>query len=94
VAETHRTYGASQYSLIFWAGEDGYYFLILQIDPTAGLPIDGKKVLAMNLYAYMIMVRAGVDNHILRCRQLFHQLFIVDMYAKIESERLLFVRLN
>ena len=39
------------------------------------------------------MVRAGAINHILRCRQLFQQ-FVVDMYAKIESERLLFVRLN
>ena len=32
-------------------------------------------------------------NHILRCRQFFHQ-FVVDMYAKIESERLWFIRLN
>jgi hypothetical protein len=48
----------------------------------------------MNLYVYSILVRAGVDNYILRCRQLFHQMFIVDMYSKIESECLLFVRLN
>ena len=29
----------------------------------------------------------------MRCRQLFHQ-YLTDMYAKIESERLLFIRLN
>ena len=29
----------------------------------------------------------------LKGRQLFHQ-FVVDMYAKIESERLLYIRLN
>jgi helitron helicase-like protein len=39
------------------------------------------------------MVRVGSVNHILRCRQLFHQ-FIVDIYAKIESERLFYVRFN
>jgi hypothetical protein len=94
VAKPDRTYDALQYSLIFWACEDGYYFLIPQIDPTTGLLVDSKKVSAMNLYVYSILVRAGVDNHILRCRQLFHQMFIVDMYSKIESECLLFVRLN
>jgi len=39
------------------------------------------------------MTRVGEDNHLLRCRQLFHQ-FIVDIYAKIESERLLYIRIN
>uniref|UniRef100_UPI00358E4945 uncharacterized protein n=1 Tax=Myxine glutinosa TaxID=7769 RepID=UPI00358E4945 len=39
------------------------------------------------------MVRKKSTNHILQCRDLFHQ-FIVDMYAKIESERLLFIRLH
>jgi len=39
------------------------------------------------------MTRVGEDNHLLRCRQLFHQ-FIVDMYAKIESERLLYIQIN
>lgn len=47
----------------------------------------------MKYYAYRMMIRSRQTNHILRCRQLFHQ-FIVDMYAKIESERLLFIRLN
>jgi len=47
----------------------------------------------MDFYAYRIMTRVGEDNHLLRCRQLFHQ-FIVHMYAKIESERLLYIRIN
>jgi hypothetical protein len=38
-------------------------------------------------------MRANQSNHILKCRALFHQ-FVVDVYAKIESERLLFQRLN
>ena len=39
------------------------------------------------------MIRANEDNNILRCRQLFHQ-YIVDMYAKIESERLRYIKYN
>lgn len=48
----------------------------------------------MKFCAYRLMLRSNNDeSHILMFRQLFHQ-FLVDMYANIESERLLFVRLN
>jgi hypothetical protein len=39
------------------------------------------------------MVRPQEDNFILRCGKLFHQ-YAVDMYAKIESERLNYLRFN
>lgn len=39
------------------------------------------------------MIRQNEENQILKCRQLFHQ-YIVDMYAQIEGERLLYIRLN
>lgn len=39
------------------------------------------------------MIREQADNHILKCRHLFHQ-YVVDMYAKIESERLRYIRFN
>ncbi|GFS98755.1 helitron_like_N domain-containing protein [Trichonephila clavipes] len=39
------------------------------------------------------MIRRNEDNYIMKYRQLFHQ-YIVDMYVKIEMERLLFLRLN
>ena len=39
------------------------------------------------------MIRPNDENYILKCRQLSHQ-YIVDMYAKNESESLLFIRLN
>ncbi len=68
MAETHRSYDALQYLLVFWEEEDGYHLPIMQIAPRT-------------------------VNHISRCRQLFHQ-FMVHMYAKNESERLLYVRLN
>jgi len=78
VAETHRSYDALQYPLIFWQGEDGYHFHIPQTHPSTANPGTGKKVTTMDFYAYQIMKRVGEDNHLLRCRQLFHQ-FIVDM---------------
>lgn len=47
----------------------------------------------MNFYAYKFMLRGTQENHIVKCRRLFHQ-YAVDMYAKIESERLNFIRFN
>lgn len=47
----------------------------------------------MNYYSYRLMVRLNEINHILNCRRLCNQ-FIVDVYAKIESERLNFIRFN
>ena len=47
----------------------------------------------MKYYSYRLMIRQDEDNYILKCCQFFHQ-YIVDMYAKIESERLLTIRLN
>lgn len=36
VAETHRSYDALQYPIIFWDGQDGYHFNIMQTNPTSG----------------------------------------------------------
>lgn len=47
----------------------------------------------MNFYAYRIMNRVNEENHILKCRHLYHQ-YIVDMYAKVESERLRYLRFH
>jgi hypothetical protein len=93
VAETHKSYDALQYPLFFWQGEDGYHFQIPQTHPSTANPGTGKRVTAMEFYAYRIMTRVDEDNHLLRYRQLFHQ-FIVDMYAKIENERLLYIQIN
>lgn len=92
IAETHRSYDALQYPLIFWQGEDGYHLNIQQINPKTGA-LTNKKVTSKEFYAYRIMIRKDEYNHILNCRQLFQQ-FVVDMYAKIEAERLMFIRYN
>ncbi|KAL8594538.1 hypothetical protein ACOMHN_028892 [Nucella lapillus] len=53
---------------------------------------NGKVISAMDFYSYLIMEKRD-DNHILKFRQLLNQ-FLVDMFAKIETERLLYIRLN
>ncbi|GIZ00105.1 helitron_like_N domain-containing protein [Caerostris extrusa] len=59
-------------------------------EPLHGLLIGAetnKNVSSKDYYAYRLMIRRGQDNVILRCRELCQQ-FMVDMYVKIESERL------
>ncbi|GFT86759.1 helitron_like_N domain-containing protein [Trichonephila clavipes] len=92
ISDLHRLYDALQYPLIFWQGQDEYHLNIKQYDPNTG-DYRNNKVSSMNYYAHRIMVRQHQDNYILRYRQLFHQ-YIVDMYAKVESERLRFLRFN
>jgi hypothetical protein len=93
LSETHRSYDALQYPLIFWKGEDGYNFGIRKTNQQTGKIQENKKISSREFYAYRIMVRNKGSNHILQCRQLFHQ-YVVDMYAKIEAERLRYIRLN
>jgi len=92
VKDTHKSYDALQYPLMFWRGEDGYHFELNQINPASGLNTD-KKVSAMDFYAYRIMIRKIPENYLLRYNQLFNNV-IVDMYAKIENESLRFIRFN
>ncbi|XP_026475763.1 uncharacterized protein LOC113380958 [Ctenocephalides felis] len=92
IQDSHRSYDALQYPLIFWKSEDGYLSNIKQRDPNTGAEL-AKKVSAMDFYCYRLMIRANRENNILKCRQLFHQ-FVVDMYVKIESERLRFIKFN
>ncbi|UYV73327.1 hypothetical protein LAZ67_10002739 [Cordylochernes scorpioides] len=73
VSETHRSYDALQYPILFWQGEDGYHFNIKMRYPKTGAEIDKKN----------------------QCNEfLFISQYIVDMYVKFETERLLFIRLN
>ncbi|CAE1173746.1 unnamed protein product [Acanthosepion pharaonis] len=87
ISETHRPYDALQYPLLFPDGEDGYQFGILQNGSTL------KTVSCRAFYVNLLMVHAGAFNHLHRSLQLFHQ-FIVDMAAKMESERHCYIRLN
>ncbi|GIY53439.1 helitron_like_N domain-containing protein [Caerostris extrusa] len=92
ISDLHRSYDALQYPLIFWQGQDGYHINIKQVHPVTGNETN-KKVSSMCYYAYRLMIRNNQDNYILRYRQLYHQ-YVVDIYAKIASERLRFLRFN
>ncbi|XP_063901249.1 uncharacterized protein LOC135120859 [Zophobas morio] len=92
IAETHRSYDALQYPILFPRGEDGYHLELYQTHPVTGAATT-KKVSCMDFYGYRIMIRVEQSNHILKCRHVFQQ-FIVDMYAKVESERLNYIRYN
>lgn len=43
ISETHRMYDGLQYPIIFWDGQDGYHFKIMQCNPATGEP-SNKKV--------------------------------------------------
>lgn len=90
ISETHIAYDPLQYPLLFPRGETGYCINLKQINPSTKEETN-KPVSAMMYYNYKIMVRE--DNYLLHFRQLFHQ-YLVDMYAKIETERLQFIRFN
>ena len=92
VSETHRSYDGLQYPILFWQGEDGYNFNVKLRNPQTDEETN-KKVSAMNYYSYRLMIHENAENHILKCRQLFHQ-YIDDMYAKVETELLVYIRLN
>ncbi|KAK4328215.1 hypothetical protein Pmani_001335 [Petrolisthes manimaculis] len=92
IKETHRAYDCLQYPLMFVRGEDGYNFELYQVDPKTKIATN-KKVSCKDFYAYHLMERGNTFNHIPRFKQVLSQ-FLVDMFAKIETERLLYVRLN
>ena len=93
ISETNRAYDGLQYPLLYWNGCDGYHFGLRQYDKTTGALHPTKKISSMSFYAYQVMVRAGEFNHLIRCKDLFSQ-FLTNMYAKIESERLLYITLH
>ena len=105
ISETHRSYDALQYPLLFCRGEDGYDIALPQTDPHTKQPVPmktdpksgqlkpTKTVSASDFYAYRIMLRTDDFNTLHRSGHLFHQ-FLTDMFAKIEAERLNFIRFN
>ncbi len=87
VSETHRAYDSLQYPLMFPHGSDGYCLNILQAGSTT------KKVSCKQYYSYRLMIRSDTFNTLHHFKQIFAQ-FLVDTFAKMETERLLFIKLN
>ncbi|CAE1273773.1 unnamed protein product [Acanthosepion pharaonis] len=93
ISETHRSYDCLQCPLLFPYGSNGYHFKILICQASSDSMSTLKTVSCRSYYAYMFMFREGEFNHLHRCRKLFLQ-FAVNMAAKMESERLGFIKLN
>ena len=89
VSEIHPFYDSLQYPLLFPYGEEGYSIDV----PVAGNNNTQKTVSAMAFYAFRLMDRKGNFNRLLRCDRLLMQ-YLVDMYAKVETERLNWIRAN
>lgn len=87
ITETHRSYDALQYPLMHPYGENGYSIDVNQVNEK-GEPVK-KCVSCKQFYSYRLMKRKG--NYLLKFGNLLNQ-YLVDVYAKIESERLLYVR--
>ena len=97
INEGHRKYDAFQYPLMFWNGQDSY-------DQNEKGEISRKNKnrtkqekepcsTSNDWYKFMIQDREGDFNLPIRCKELYQQ-FCVDMFAKVDSERLLFHKLN
>ena len=85
ITETHRAYDTLHYVLLFPLGEDGWH---LNIPHSKGR----RNVTAMEYYAYRLMARSSLSPLHLSGR-LFHQC-AVDVYSKIEQQRLNYIRTN
>lgn len=92
ISELHRSYDALQYPILFCYGEDGYCINLPQNDPFTKLPLK-NMVSTASFYSYRIMIRDSEINFLLRFGALFIQ-YSVDQYAKIETERLNYIRHN
>ncbi|WRX23972.1 Helitron helicase-like domain - like 1 [Theobroma cacao] len=82
-----------QYPLLFPYGEDGFTLDINYIDSPSRKKPKQKYVTMREYYAYIIQQRSTYKNTLLRGGRLLQQ-FIVDTYAIIEEEILLFIRNN
>lgn len=94
IHETHTAYLPLQYPIIFPYGEDGY-----QEDIPIRDSIDGQKnrqrqrVTLREFIAFRIQERDVEFGNIVNSRRLFQQ-FVVDCYTMVESQRLMWIRLN
>ena len=99
INEYNGAYDPLHYVLMFPYGEDGYhlhipYANIKQVDPSSYNNDEIAKqkfVTAKEFYSYQIMTRK--DNGQWIYGRLTQQYF-TDMWAKIECQRLLYIRLN
>jgi hypothetical protein len=86
IFELHPSYDSLHYVLLFPRGDNGWHPDI----PLLGSRIR-ERVTQMQFYSYRLQIRDG--NWIQYAGRLYQQ-YIVDQYAKIEQERLNYLRQN
>ena len=86
--ELNGAYDSLHYVLMFPYGQPGYQ---LKINYRANQ--ENKYVTPMEFYSYMLMTRIDEGQWIQRYGRIFQQ-YITDMYAKVENQRLLYIRNN
>jgi hypothetical protein len=86
ISEIHPSYDALHFVLLFPAGEDGWHHQLF-------LPKMNKHVTVLQFTSHRLQIRHNSFNLLFHARRLFEE-YAVDSYAKIESERLKYLRLN
>ena len=79
----HRSYDPLHYVLLFPGGDDGYTESIKKEN--------GKNMSPVEFYKYRLQVRNNDDNTLMKSRRLTQQ-YATDAYAKVEGQRLRWVR--
>lgn len=90
ISETYCDNDTLQYPLIFCNGEDGYYTQYIQQHDMKIKALLNNIVSATDCYSYRIMEQVGKECYLLLFHNLFNQ-FLVNMFAKIETERLNYI---
>lgn len=81
ISELHKAYDCLQYPILLPFGNDCWNLMLKMTSQ--------HKITQLQFYCFHFFTRQG--NYLLQARRLFQQ-YIVDAYAKIECERLQFIR--
>lgn len=76
VSETHKSYDALQYPLIFIRGEDGYSIDVFKYNPITKEHETRKTVSAMQFYSYRLMIRSESFNLLHYFRELINMYWV------------------
>ena len=91
INECHRAYDALQYPILFPTGSDGWSIDLKLLNPKTG-DHSNKQMSAMQYYTFKLMHR-DYFNPLLYSGRLLQQ-YVVDQFVKMETTRLLYLRLN
>ncbi|CAH1422426.1 unnamed protein product [Lactuca virosa] len=91
ISELHPSYLPLQYPLLFPYGDEGYIVDILHRGVTSTTNSKRAKCTMREFFAFRIQDMDHSFSLILNSKRLF-QLFLVDAYTMIESERLYYIR--